>query len=1036
MSIIRIRDPDEIRPVHVVMLAVVVLGVAANCWLTSASQPAFLPDGAREWREDSLLLAVVELLNLNYSQPTPLGVAIKTLATMTAAGIGVLIAGISIVSRCRGEDQIVATDTVIDIRSAADRDAGGGAAVKKHINPVHAAQLLLAAAVVWAVASMTWSASPEFALNESILYAAQVSWAFALYVTLNRRMARYAAPVLIALLAVTGLLAVLYHGERNPVVRASYPVGNPIVLATYMGAGLMLALAMLPAGVAIAKKRAAFGVAVIVLGVIAIALMADAAYLAWSRGPMMGAAVGVLTVLFFALNRKCKWIIVVAAVIGLILVAWFFLGSRDAASSTGRSMTIRVRLHAWRYAMNLVAEKPATGFGMGGFALNGDALASTATSGDVLSDPEALVNRISHAHNEWLEVGADLGVVGMVLIGGGLILTLYAGGLAVGRRRGPDRWMLIGLLSALVASIVAESAGVALRLEGFALIFYALIGLIWVMSGDEQTWPDAISRRRWASAGACIGAIALCLLFLEMGRRDFAAARASAGAETASSQGRPAEAVNLLQSSADLRLRPIRRLAAMRQLAAAHLEAADQLQVQCFRRLSMAAQGGGADSSLLQLANQDRAMCAAHIELGTGVVARIQSAAIDGFNTGRIVSGFKRILASFAQVDGDMVAADQHRLAAAEALKSQLARNPFDPSLAAAFVSTAAADLSIEQVFETLAIPLRVNRIAGAYVPILGSIGQYPRFADVVTQTQNVAQDSLLVGPSEWSDAWIPEKMRLLAAGYFAAGSAERAVDALKVANQLYGKLDRASSLARASCMAELADAKFYANPFDPQVAIDAAQEALNAAPDSQPGRQLNRDLGDRIIAYLLAADREDDARTRAMKLRRVKADDVLDAYISDTYVALGYSLFNTMAERDRLRLSKWSRRAIELDAEAEAGWYFAADVALLNEDESRAVECIRAVIERSSQPENVVDLLDRARRMLPNSDAIKRIRDQVRQQLGLPPEQPSSVQPPGDSDADAPQQPASPQPAPSERTENQRSPDESLSPKSDTDPQ
>lgn len=1019
MSIIRIRDPDEIRPVHVVMLAVVVLGVAANCWLTSASQPAFLPDGAREWREDSLLLAVVELFNLNYSQPTPLGVAIKTLATMTAAGIGVLIAGISILSRSRDENQIDATDTVIDIRSAADRETADGAPIKKHINPVHAAQLLLGAAVVWAAASVLWSPSPDFALNESILFAAQVSWAFALYVTLNRKMARYAMHILIVILALTGLLAALYHGERNPVVRASYPLGNPIVLATFMGAGLMLAIAMIPAGAAaIMKKRGAFGVAVIVLSVIAFAMMADATYLAWSRGPMVGAAVGVLAALFFALNRKGKWITVGAAVIGLILVAWLFLGSRDAESSTGRSMTIRVRLHAWRYAMNLLAEKPVIGFGMGGFALNGDALASTTTSGDVLSDPEALVNRISHAHNEWLEVGADLGVVGMVLIGGGLILTLYAGGLAVGRRRGPDRWVLIGLLAALVASIVAESTGVALRLEGFALIFYALIGLIWVMSGDEQTWPDAISRRRWASAGACIGAIALCLLFLEMGRRDFAAARASAGAETASSQGRPAEAVNLLQSSVDLRLRPIRRLAAMRQLAAAHLEAADQLQAQCFRRLSMAAQGGGADSSLLQLANQDRAMCAAHIELGTGVIARIQSAAIDGFNTGGIVSGFKRILASFAQVDGDMVAADQHRLAAAGAMKSQLERNPFDPSLAAAFVSTAAADLSIEQVFETLAIPLRVNRIAGAYVPILGSIGQYPRFADVVTQIQNTAQNSLLVGPSEWSDAWIPEKMRLLAAGYFAAGSAERAVDALEVANQLYGKLDRASPLARASCMAELADAKFYASPFKPQVAIDAAQKALNAAPDSQPGRQLNRDLNDRIIAYLLAADREDDARKRAMAMRRVQSDDVLDTYISDIYVALGYSLFNTMAERDRLRLSKWSRRAIELDAEAEAGWYFAADVALLNKDESRAIECIQAVIERSSQPENVVDLLERARHMLPDSNAIKEISDQVRQQLGLPPEQP-----------------ASPQPAPSEETEPRRSPDESASPKTDADP-
>ena len=78
------------------MLGLVILALFGNCLLTSAGKPNILPDGAVDWSPDSILLALVEILDLNYSQPTPNGIAIKSLVQGVAGGIGILIAGLGI----------------------------------------------------------------------------------------------------------------------------------------------------------------------------------------------------------------------------------------------------------------------------------------------------------------------------------------------------------------------------------------------------------------------------------------------------------------------------------------------------------------------------------------------------------------------------------------------------------------------------------------------------------------------------------------------------------------------------------------------------------------------------------------------------------------------------------------------------------------------------------------------------------------------------------------------------------------------------
>ena len=62
MNVLRIREPDAIRPIHVVMNVLVVVNVDGGCLLLSAAMPTGPVDGAIAWQEQSPLRAVVELI--------------------------------------------------------------------------------------------------------------------------------------------------------------------------------------------------------------------------------------------------------------------------------------------------------------------------------------------------------------------------------------------------------------------------------------------------------------------------------------------------------------------------------------------------------------------------------------------------------------------------------------------------------------------------------------------------------------------------------------------------------------------------------------------------------------------------------------------------------------------------------------------------------------------------------------------------------------------------------------------------------------
>ena len=209
-------------------------------------------------------------------------------------------------------------------------------------------------------------------------------------------------------------------------------------------------------------------------------------------------------------------------------------------------------------------------------------------------------------HNEWLETGADLGIIGLVIVLATIFLTLMGGAKALLHMNSPSqRWMMIGLLSSLVALTIAECFSVGLRITGVPLVYFTIIGLIWGLSTPVSGgWQYKISRNRLISALVLIGSIAICACLLpENSRRDFAAARAMYDINSALEVDNVNLAHKLANRCYEDRLSPGRKLSGLQQKTQTYLQTAEILQNQYARRLE-ACKTSQTPSTILQKQNE------------------------------------------------------------------------------------------------------------------------------------------------------------------------------------------------------------------------------------------------------------------------------------------------------------------------------------------------------------------------------------------------------------------------------------------------
>ncbi len=247
--------------------------------------------------------------------------------------------------------------------------------------------------------------------------------------------------------AVGATLAMLYGVVTNRTVDGSRligAVGDPNEAAAVLVAAAVLFLA-LGIGARGKWRGAAFATAVV-------ALFGMAA--TGSRGGLVALIATAIAAVVIA-GQWRRQIATAAAVGGVLVVAWFaFLAPASTSSHVSTLSTPRTTL--WKVAGRAIAANPVVGVGTDNFALTAKNYlvqpGATTRADQILTTPEP-------AHNTYLEIFADTGIVGLAIFAGLILAALHAAWKAVNLLREAGRWrdelVARGVIVATIAMLAA-----------------------------------------------------------------------------------------------------------------------------------------------------------------------------------------------------------------------------------------------------------------------------------------------------------------------------------------------------------------------------------------------------------------------------------------------------------------------------------------------------------------------------------------------------------------------------------------------------
>jgi O-antigen ligase len=198
--------------------------------------------------------------------------------------------------------------------------------------------------------------------------------------------------------------------------------------------------------------------------------------LGWSRGNLVGLFSGIWMFMFFGRRLVNSSRIMGTAGLALVLVPTLAIGLYEIIPEKifeeriSRPSTVYARLGAWQLISEQISKSPVTGVGFNNLR-------------DILDDRRIKFEGVkseTHAHNSFLSILAELGLIGLLAylaIGGSIIRTgllLY--------RRGRDlhqRWRGVALVSMMTAYWVAALFATSLHLPAVSHVYvYITAGAI------------------------------------------------------------------------------------------------------------------------------------------------------------------------------------------------------------------------------------------------------------------------------------------------------------------------------------------------------------------------------------------------------------------------------------------------------------------------------------------------------------------------------------------------------------------------------
>ena len=325
---------------------------------------------------------------------------------------------------------------------------------------------VLALFLVWASISLLWAEEPRQAVEATFRYG--LSFALFLIVYTAVRVERQAVWLVGAFVAGATLAAaygIVAPPQATEADRLAGTVGEPNELAAVLVAGIALAVGLAAmAGSPPVRLAWMLGAAVCATGI----------FLSLSRAGLVALGCALIAGTLVG-GRWRGWALVVAIVVATTTVTYFSAFAEPEARQ--RVTTIEGgsgRSDIWTIGWRMVEDRPILGVGAGNFPVA--SIHYLLEPGAVLRD-EFIVDDPKVAHNVYLQVTAELGVVGGLMFVSILAFSLACCVRAARRfgARGDERMEILS--RALVVALIGVLAADFFASEQFSKQLWLLLGL-------------------------------------------------------------------------------------------------------------------------------------------------------------------------------------------------------------------------------------------------------------------------------------------------------------------------------------------------------------------------------------------------------------------------------------------------------------------------------------------------------------------------------------------------------------------------------
>jgi len=321
-------------------------------------------------------------------------------------------------------------------------------------NPVLTVSLLFL--LVWTLLSATWAEESSRAFVSTLSFALSFLLFPITYVAIRR--VSDVRPILVAYVlgaALAAIYGVIAQPDAASAIssptgaaglnRLAGSIGDPNELATLLASGIGVATGLI-------FDRSRSGAFRVFCGFLAFVLLI-AIFVTLSRGGLVSLAAALVAAIAVAPPKlRAGAVASVLAVVAISFVFFFGVASQAARDRITESDGGSGRTDIWKVGWRLVEDNPVLGVGGGNFQVS--SIHYLLVPGTIRFD-EYIVDLPTVAHNAYLQVLAETGIVGLVLflVSIGVSLTCAAKALALLRRQGDraDASLAAGVIVGLAA---------------------------------------------------------------------------------------------------------------------------------------------------------------------------------------------------------------------------------------------------------------------------------------------------------------------------------------------------------------------------------------------------------------------------------------------------------------------------------------------------------------------------------------------------------------------------------------------------------